>query len=453
MWWTVTGGLALSACLMLGAQGVLRTVTGQAIEGDIEERREDIVVTRKGMQQHIARNQVASINYLTTIAKELHDDLAKLPPEDWAGRVTLSRRAFDAGEYALARDLAQQALDINPNSREAVDMIDLARRQAVLELRAASATRPATQPREALHLLDDQEINVIRQFEVQDSDRRVRIKFLNDVKKRFASLPQRGRSFYELSNFQQAIAIINEGDLQMRRDVVIADDPMALREFKSLQRQILAGCGTVGCHAPGSGIGVVLFPMSENEAATYTNFYILSTYWRETNAGGDGAFGNSGTHYRMIDRQNPAQSLLLQYALPQAVADVPHPKAPGFRPMIQNRNDAMYNRVATWIGQTLRPVEPTYNLDYIPPVKPRPTSQPAATQPAAASRPSSPASRPAATSTSSGSTTRPSDVSPRLLPPNPLSPVPTTRPNLPPPPPLRSDPPASRPKLPTPSLR
>lgn len=449
MWWSVTGGLTACIWVMLGAQGVVRTVTGQALEGDIEERREDIVVTRKGMQQHIARNQVASINYLTTISKELRSDLAKLPPEDWAGRVMLSRKAFDAGEYALARELAQQALDINPNSREAVDMIDLARRQAALEVRTANTTRPTTVPHQAPNLVSEQDINAIRQFEVQQLDeKRIRIKFLNDVRKRFATLPQRGKSFYELSNFQQAIAIVNEGDAQMRRDVVITDDPVAVKDFKSLQRQILAGCGTMGCHAPAGGVGIVLFSMPESEATTYTNFLTLSTYWRETNAAGEGVFGNAGTRYHMIDRQNPNQSLLLQYCLPIPVADIPHPKVAGFRPMIQSRNDTLYHRLEVWIGQTLRPVEPAYEVAYIPSAKPRATSQPTSQL---ATRPSSrPASRPATTR----SVTQPSSAPTRALLPNPLSPAPTTRPDLPTPA-LggNSTPPASRPNLPTPSLR
>ena len=66
---------------------------------------------------------------------------------DQSGRIKLSRKAFEMRDYETAKQLANEALVIDPNSRDAIDMLELVRRQVALESKAAAATRAARGPR------------------------------------------------------------------------------------------------------------------------------------------------------------------------------------------------------------------------------------------------------------------------------------------------------------------
>jgi hypothetical protein len=89
---------------------------------------------------------------------------------------------------------------------------------------------------------------------------------------------------------------------------------------------------------------------------------------------------------RMIDRQKPRDSLLLQYALPGSLADYPHPDVPGYKPAFHSVNDPRYRTILNWIGNTLQPVQPDYGFEFTPSgpaIEQRPAAtQPASTQPA-----------------------------------------------------------------------
>src|SRR5439155_21709207 len=100
---------------------------------------------------------------------------------------------------------------------------------------------------------------------------------------------------------------------------------------------------------------------------------------------------------KLIDRQRPAQSLLLQYAMPGSMAESDHPEVANFRPPLRGVNDARYRQLLEWIGQTLQPVEPDYGFEFKTPAT-QPSMQPASkptTRPASApmTKPAMPAGK------------------------------------------------------------
>jgi hypothetical protein len=121
----------------------------------------------------------------------------------------------------------------------------------------------------------------------------------------------------------------------------------------------------------------------------------------------------------MIDRQQPDRSMLLQYALPGAIAEYDHPDVPGYKPAFRGQNDPRYRQVLDWLGKTLKAQDPNYGIDYVVPGSTssatQPTSTPAATQPA--------------TQASSSSTTRPGGMraQPATRPTRPPQPTPPPR--------------------------
>ena len=130
-------------------------------------------------------------------------------------------------------------------------------------------------------------------------------------------------------------------------------------------------CATSGCHGTVQPAKFSLITPADSEAAMYTNFYTLQRYVKKVATSGDNVFGRG--ELRMIDRQAPAQSLLLQYGLPGAIAEYDHPEVQNFRAPYRAVNDARYQQVLRWIGESLVPVPPDYGFT----VGPTPTSEPA----------------------------------------------------------------------------
>lgn len=408
--WVGAVGLTVFASLVLAKPGVLKTRDGKTLEGDITDTVESMVVKRGNIEVRVAHADVTSVRYVpSTSAFTLR--INELKPDDTAGRMTLALEAFHAGQYPAARNLAEEVLAKDPNNKQAVDLLDLIRRQILLEprQRGLEATTQDTKssigtplPPGALphQYLSDAEINRIRQTELQESDAaRVRVRLENAVAKRFKDIPQASNGdFANLSSFQQAIRIIRYGDADMRKDVIVLQDPGAVREFRqNIQKIVVVGCASNSCHGSQAGGPFVLFPSPDNEAAAYTNFYMLSTYQKRPVVQPDSIFGGSLAGAMMIDRQAPDQSLLMTYGLPPQQAGAhAHPAIPGFRPTFATVNDGLYRRVRSWIADSLMHQEPVYGITYQPPVA-KPATAPATTQ--------------SATQSTTQSTTKPSKMS------------------------------------------
>jgi hypothetical protein len=136
---------------------------------------------------------------------------------------------------------------------------------------------------------------------------------------------------------------------------------------------------------------------AESDAATYTNFYILQKYTKTFQSTDSAVFGRGDL--RVIDRQHPEQSLLLQYGLPGSQAEYPHPDVPGYKPVFHGKADPRFQLIQNWIGKALQPVEPDYGIDFPVPGSGSgaATTQAATSKPASApaTSPRPPATRPA----------------------------------------------------------
>ena len=410
-WWVVVCGTGLAMSLALAEPGTVVTKNNQSFEGEVKEDAEQVTVVRKGIETRIPRADIAVIRYASNNEDAIKADHAKLKPDDVAGRLVLARRAFDARQYTVARGIANEALGLDPNSAAAVQLLETIRRQVQLEARTAALAEsragetpatpvaPATPtskeapvptnagniPGDAIPriYLDEQDINAIRQAELQPTiDTRVRIKFINNVGRRFAQQMQEDvGTFLRRSDIEKTQDILQRGDGALRKDVVVSDDPDTIKQFRSFQRQIVSGCAAANCHGTTAGGKFFLFTSTDSEAATYTNFYLLNRYSREVEGGTAGIFGSAGTSQRMIDRQRAERSLLLSYGLPIASSENPHPAIKGFRPLFTTPNDRLYQVVLNWIGNGMKRVEPKYDVKYVSPVDTRAATAPS-TKPA-----------------------------------------------------------------------
>jgi hypothetical protein len=396
--------------LALARYGSIRTKDGRMYEGDVREGQEQVQVVRGTIQVQVPRAEVSAITYTGDTQEVMEQRLSELKPEDMGARLKIGREAFRGGYYDLARKTANEVLDKDPNSREAVDLLNDVRRQMLLEARraaneAAATTGqvpsvPAGDPAPAAlpkAYLTDEEINLIKQAELQPSDAgRVRVRLENNVARRYMALPQADPKFWNGDDFDRALIIIRSGDMRLRKDVTIVGDPGSIRDYRqNIQRLVLAGCATSSCHGSfAGGENFVLYPINDNEAAAYTNFLILASYHKKGPGDDSAVFGGASSMRKMIDRLNPSRSLLLQYGLPVQNALSPHPTVTPFRFTFANETDPQFRRVQAWIAGSLSAQEPIYPVTYTLP-KPQPaTTRSATTAVAEPMAPAAPAPAP-----------------------------------------------------------
>ena len=425
-WLTVLGMSAMSATIVFARPGVLKTVDGQTYDGDIDDKKdpEALIVTVRGITTRIERSRVASVDYPTGSAQQnFADRLKRLGARDVPGRMALAREAFNAHDYVTARTAVDQVMAIDPNNADAVAFAETIRGQMRLEAAkklpadhggAATTTPASTEPTSqpgSDKVLRAQDINTIRQLELRPDDNAVRIRFERDVKKRYLSYTtMRPAEFNSMTPLQQALLIIDKGAPEMRRDVMVLSDPPALFQYRrQVQPLVLQNCATSGCHSDHNPKKFWLVEPADSDAATYTNFYILDKYTKAYKSGEGGVFGRGDL--RVIDRQQPDQSLVLQYGLPGSMAEQPHPDVPNFKPVFRGKNDPRYAAIAAWIGKALRPVDPDYGIDF----------------PVPGSSATSAATRPASQPTSQPTPPPPPPTRPSPTPPTPPSPRPMNR--------------------------
>ena len=423
----LAAAMVASDSLGAGKPGIVRTRDGQTYIGEIDDSgAESVSVTARGISTAVPRDRIASVEYSEDFEKSFRERLGKLPADDVSSRLALAREAYDRRQYFLAREAAAQAQQIDPNSADAADLLNVIQSQIRLERQqqqqqqqqpggaaagaGAPGAAPATQPAQP-RLLSPQQINAIRQAELRPEDSGVRVRFDRDVKRRFMEYTSRTPQEINSMTVNDLVQkILSEGTPEMKRDVLILNDPPSMFQYRRMvQPFVLQNCATTGCHgvAATQAQKVSLIMPADSDAAAYTNFYILQNYRKKLDTGGDNIFGRG--ELRMIDRQAPEQSVLLQYGLPGAIAEWDHPDVPGFHPPYRGLNDPRYQQVRNWIGQSLVAVPPEYGFEFEP--QPR-----AATQPATA--PAEPAEAPPQTSPAAPPGVRPAAPRP-LQPPAP----------------------------------
>lgn len=384
--WLGSVAAVLLSSVLFAEPGVVRTRDGSSFEGNVEDQGETVEVTIHGIATVIPKNDVVSIDRVTNIDEELKSRVEKLDPQDVGGRILLAREAFAKRRYDLSRDYLLAALKIDANSRDAADMLEVVdshirMERAKLENTAAPAPAPApaTQASPAFtdrRLLTPADIEAVRRKEIKPGETSVRLRFEGDVKKRFAdsqSIPF--PDFNLLTPLDQAMRILAAGDDSMKSRVRIMTDPAAIQVYRrQIQPLVLQGCATTGCHGSSPGGGFMLFTSPDNDLTSYTNFFILQSYARESSEAG-GVFTRPMS-YRLINRGQGDRSLIANYGLPPQLSDIDHPPVRGrpIQPIFRNKDDLRYRVLVDWMNLWLNPFEPDYGILYTPPL---PTTMPA----------------------------------------------------------------------------
>jgi hypothetical protein len=392
--WLLGAALVMGlASMLLAKQGVVKTQDGRTLEGDVDESAgpdADVAITIHGVTITLPRSDIASIDYPGDVTQEFNDKLAKLDRNDVSGRLDLARWALARQQFALARRAADAAQRLAPNDLDIQtlqDTIEAQQRMAARQGAGATAATPGTPttaaapattaPAPQAKFLSIDDVYTIRRAELrQDED--VRIQFLREVQKRYLIASKANAAAFNAAGPAVQALAIQAYDPQMAQDVRITSDPQAMAEYRTqIEPRILAGCASSGCHNSenvGRAGNFYLYTNVRSSPASYTNFYILQNYSRKVDT--TDAFGKGEAERAMIDRLHAQSSLLVQYALPRVMASTPHPDVPNWKPMYWRTDDPACAEILNWIGTTLRPIRPDYEIKFDVPWMPPPTTEP-----------------------------------------------------------------------------
>jgi len=386
--------LCVLACLVVSGQTKKVTLKdGRSLIGTVTEKGADYVVQTKFGPVPVAKDQVLSITEYLTVEQQYRRRLSQINSDSPEDRFALGKWAFEHDLLEQAALQLTRALELKSDYPRAQLLLRQVRAKMAARAPQAPKDGTETKPKEqALFagdikpdwLLTDKEIARIRLAELRDDDR-ARIVFKNDLLDRFVeqmkaqghfTSPEALAEFRRWPRARQANYILETAGREGRDltdDIVVKTDPRFMLDFRRRVWPIVARyCATADCHGAGRPVGGFrLFNITARTASVdYTNFLLLDSC--------------EVSGQKMIDRDYPEASLLLQYGLPRDRARNPHPCKirPAFRDPSRRGN---YLRVLQWLEALKGPPHPRYDVKLrVPWVRKArvPTTRQASTQPA-----------------------------------------------------------------------
>jgi hypothetical protein len=381
LWWIGAAAACLSTSVLFARQGVVKTRDGRTLEGDIDEKPDQVIINLHGIRTAINRDNIeGDVQYFDNVQERYQAKRAQLPKKPTAAdHLALARWCYDVKAYDLALKEIDEAKKIDPNSAQAATLEQTVISQRRLERShpgAGDTSTPRPPANDAsgtpapadtgaaagkAHYLTPQDINTIRQYEWREKDTTVpRAVVPADVRKRYVDMKALDPGkFAALSMPQQAYYILSDPDApaEMKKDIKLTTDPQSMATYRrTIQPLILNNCATAGCHGNKHAGRFMLFTNNpERDEVAYTNFYILQNYKQ--------SFGD--TEYWMIDRTYPDRSILAQFALSPDAAELKHPaiKGQAYRPIAANKSAPGYQSIVGWMKQ-LQAGEPKYGIKY-----------------------------------------------------------------------------------------
>jgi hypothetical protein len=338
---------------------------GRVLEGRLVLQNERVVVLDiAGIETTLDRGDVADLQTQQT-PQELYDRIRPtLKDSDLAGRLDLTRELTRRNAFALARRELSDLARLFPGEPAIVRLdTQITAKEELAKQRVAVDDRPRntqqsggtrgndrTRPEES-DLLNEQQINLMRVYEIDLTTEPRGITIDRETLDKFFSIYRDGnnrpldvrgqREFRRQPGYEQLDAIFATRDRSLYDGVKISLDPPSLATYRSRVNgpYVLDYFIThFGPDAEGTGPKLPLVRGRRNGVAeAYTNLYVLNAY-------------EDGLGVPMIDRINPAESLLLQWGLPRERATHPAPEGvEGWEPAFRSVDDARFQTLVDWI--------------------------------------------------------------------------------------------------------
>ncbi len=347
---------------------------GRRLTGQLVDRTEELIRVRiAGTVIPLKISDISEIKPQRPVEERHRELRAGIPDDDEERLLNLADWAQSRGRLDLALEDVLQVLKVNPTNPDALQRKTLLEAQIAIDQSKSPRTEtPDEQPTRAerarFPLLTDDQINIIRVYEVDLADP-PRMLLSKESVKRFIDtyagqgnvpISKDGREAFARRPASKILEAMF--DLQAREfyaEVKVQENPASMRRFRDeVHRWIVSSCATTDCHGGTEAGRFQLYTKRVNsDTSSYTNFYIIDRFRTD-----DGL--------ALIDFQTPAQSPLLQYALPREDALFKHPELQrdgrnAFRPPFRNENDDRFKATVEWIKSLFQP-RPEYPIDYKP---------------------------------------------------------------------------------------
>ena len=392
-----TGLILVVACLvtLTSLQAETKTLVlkdGAKVTGEVTEVEDGYEVkTRFGIRK-VKRYEVKEILVTLTPEEEYAKLLDDLDESDPDAQLKLGQWAMENGLLAEAKERFQDVLELRSDDekaqlllRQVETLLEEARkRQAEEKASEGTTTKPSgtRQPAdvagvdpETLIKIDD--IYRIRLAEVtfnKNENRKLRVRFENGVLDRLAASWEGDEDFdsrafkrrwSEAEQLEYILQRVDRENWGIRDDIDITSEVQFMREYHEVIWPLLRrSCADAACHTSVEGVGGfrLLVPPSRvmtddlTVRVNYCNFVLLDSY-------------QTKNEFRMIDRDVPKESLLLQFALPPEQAKYKHPPVGGqsITPLLSDKDSKQYKAMLGWLEDSLKgPVHPVYNISYKP---------------------------------------------------------------------------------------
>lgn len=212
-------------------------------------------------------------------------------------------------------------------------------------------------------MLNEKQINVMKVFNLR-LDRQPRITVPRDVLRDFMDayrehedMPRGNQALADFRRAQGHQILEKMFQVKAREfygEVNVIGDPDDYARFRKdvLSSYLLAYCGTMKCHGNLDAGDFFVFrnaPKRSLDEILYTNFLILYRY--------------QNARAKMLNSEDPAKSLLLEYGMRRVETRYPHPEVDGWFEMFRDRDERRYGEVASWM-QSLPTPPIVYPVDY-----------------------------------------------------------------------------------------
>jgi len=357
-----------------GQHGTVVLRNGQTRAGIIiRDDFKNVIIEIEGVRTTFKRDIVDHVRLEPTFEQLYKDFKRSLKPEMADRHLALCRWLIRQRRYALAQQELLELLD-NHESPEAMRLLNIVQAQIALQQSPKPDLSPQQPPDPAGALpaqpypgglLSDEDVNIIRVFEIdfrrppKVAIRKETITRLIETYGRHERFPASGdarNALYRAEPLEIVQLMFTLRARDLYPEIMVLSEPYAMNLFRQRVHNtwLLNNCATSRCHG-GAGSRFRLHRRQyKRQPVRYTNFLILERLQLDPD-------------HRLIDYEDPLNSLILQYGLPRDRARFPHPPVRGWKPAFRSPDDRLFRDTLRWIDAMFRP-RPDYPVDYQPPM-------------------------------------------------------------------------------------
>jgi hypothetical protein len=320
----------------------------------------------------LTNKEIVEIRDLAGEGNSFERRLKAIAPNDLDALADLATWAIEQEMYDEAESVIEKIQKVSPGHRRAAlleqRLKELQKQQNGTGPVRPQPRRPRVGPASREWLVSEEDVNTIRREELSGREDDLPITLRDNLARRFAQSwsgrdefrdPDFTDRFYSWSPKRQAMFIMEKTQpgSSFRDDIVVLKDPKFMRDFASdVWPLVENSCASPSCHGgnrPRGGLMLIRGSQADPRVR-YTNFVLL-----------DGTRDKRSR--RLINRDDPERSLLLEYLLTEDAQKYSHPR--DISPVFKDRGDRRYRKIHDWVSRLqVYPTRPDYSkLDFRPP--------------------------------------------------------------------------------------